>query len=89
VDAVGVEPVDPAKRGELDVLDDTVSKIVAATGVVADTIVVGSGAYGVAFDGTHIWVTNYGGDSVSKIVAATGAVTATIDVGNGPGGGGL
>jgi len=46
VDAVGVEPVDPAKRGELDVLDDTVSKIVAATGVVAATITVGNGPWG-------------------------------------------
>jgi len=69
VDAVGVEPVDPAKRGELDVLDDTVSKIVAATGVVAATITVGNGPWGVAFDGTHIWTANYLGDTVSKIVA--------------------
>ena len=67
MDAVGVEPVDPAKRGELDVLDDTVSKIVAATGVVADTIGVGDGPYAVAFDGTHIWVTNTNDDTVSKI----------------------
>jgi YVTN family beta-propeller protein len=66
--------------------DGTVSKIVAATGVVADTIAVGDAPRGVAFDGTHIWVTNDGGNTVSKIVAATGAVTATIDVGNGPGG---
>jgi len=47
--------------------DDTVSKIVAATGVVAATIGVGNGPMGVAFDGTHIWVTNSSDDTVSKI----------------------
>ena len=45
----------------------TVSKIVAATGVVAATIGGGDGPYGVAFDGTHIWVANYDDDTVSKI----------------------
>jgi len=44
-----------------------VSKIVAATGVIADTIAVGDSPYGVAFDGTHMWVTNYDDDTVSKI----------------------
>ena len=47
--------------------DDTVSKIVAATGVVAATIPVGNDPIGVAFDGTHIWVTNVLDDTVSKI----------------------
>jgi len=47
--------------------DGTVSKIVAATGVVAATIDVGNGPYGVAFDGTHIWTANNGDDTVSKI----------------------
>ncbi|MDG1878830.1 MAG: hypothetical protein P8I99_15610 [Acidimicrobiales bacterium] len=45
----------------------TVSKIVAATGVVTDTIAVGVAPFGVAFDGTHIWVTNYFDGTVSKI----------------------
>ena len=45
----------------------TVSKIVAATGVVAATISVGDAPQGVAFDGTYIWVTNGGDDTVSKI----------------------
>ena len=45
----------------------TVSKIVAATGVVAATIDVGNDPAGVAFDGTHIWVTNLNDDTVSKI----------------------
>jgi len=44
-----------------------VSKIVAATGVVAATIDVGDVPEGVAFDGTHMWVVNYGYDTVSKI----------------------
>ena len=46
---------------------DTVSKIVAATGAVADTIGVGDGPIGVAFDGTHIWTANNWDDTVSKI----------------------
>ena len=45
----------------------TVSKIVAATGVVAATIDVGNDPYGVAFDGTYIWVANFGDEAVSKI----------------------
>ena len=48
------------------------------------TVTVGDGPRGVAFDGTHIWVTNYNDDTVSKIVAATGAVADTIGVGDGP-----
>ncbi|MBT5850514.1 MAG: hypothetical protein HOH36_08780, partial [Acidimicrobiaceae bacterium] len=58
----------------------TVSKIVAATGVVAATIGVGDGPVGVAFDGTHIWTANYIDDTVSKIAAATGVVADTISV---------
>ena len=45
-----------------------------------ETVGVGDDPTGVAFDGTHIWVTNYNDDTVSKIVAATGAVAATITV---------
>ena len=56
----------------------------AATGVIADTIAVGDSPYGVAFDGTHIWVPNLNDDTVSKIVAATGVVAATIGVGDLP-----
>ena len=67
-------------------LDDTVSKIDAATGVVAAPIGVGNNPAEVAFDGTHMWVTNLSDGTVSKIVAASGAVTATITVGNNPSG---
>ncbi|MBT5850956.1 MAG: YncE family protein, partial [Acidimicrobiaceae bacterium] len=58
----------------------------AATGAVTATIDVGNALAGVAFDGTHIWVTNLIDGTVSKIVASTGAVTATITVGNNPSG---
>ena len=64
--------------------DGTVSKIDAASGVVAATITVGNSPSGVAFDGTHIWVANYADDTVSKIAAGTGVVAATITVGDGP-----
>ena len=40
--------------------------------------------HGVAFDGTHIWVTNNGGNDVTKIVAATGASAGTYLVGGYP-----
>ena len=45
----------------------TVSKIVAATGVVAAPIGVGDFPFGVGFDGTHIWVANFSDGTVSKI----------------------
>jgi YVTN family beta-propeller protein len=48
------------------------------------TIPVGNGPEGVAFDGTNIWVTNFGSDNVTRINPATGAVVATIAVGDGP-----
>ena len=48
------------------------------------TIAYGNNPWGVAFDGSHIWVANYAGDSVSKIDAVTGGVVATIAVGNSP-----
>ena len=51
---------------------------------VRTNIAVGNDLRGVAFDGTHIWVTNREDDTVSKIVAATGEVAATIDVGDSP-----
>lgn len=37
--------------------------------------------YGVAFDGTHIWVANFGNDTVQKIDIWTNTVSATIPVG--------
>ena len=48
------------------------------------TFSVGSTPYGVAFDGTNIWVANSGGNSVSKLLASTGAVVGTYPVGQNP-----
>ena len=42
----------------------------------------GANPYGVAFDGTSIWVSNSGGGSVTKLLASTGAVLGTFTVGN-------
>ena len=42
------------------------SKINPATGTKTDYLT-GLGPYGVAYDGTSIWVANYNADTVSKI----------------------
>jgi YVTN family beta-propeller protein len=42
------------------------------------TVTVGSGPFGVAFDGTYIWVANTSSNSVSKIDPSTNTVTATV-----------
>src|SRR4030067_2821452 len=42
------------------------------------TVTVGTSPRGVAFDGTHIWVTNYTSANVSKIDINTNTVVATI-----------
>jgi DNA-binding beta-propeller fold protein YncE len=46
-----------------------VTKVLASTGAVVGTYAVGSEPYGVAFDGTNIWVANSGSNSVTKIGA--------------------
>lgn len=60
----------------------------ASAAAVVKTIKVGRGALGVSSDGTHVWVTNYGGaesgDTVSEIDASTGTVVKTIKVGTDP-----
>ena len=48
------------------------------------TIPVGTNPQDIAFDGTHIWVSNYGGNSVSKIDILTNEVVATVPVGINP-----
>jgi hypothetical protein len=50
----------------------------ASAAAVVNTIPVGD-PYGVSSDGTHVWVTNYGG-TVSEIDASTGTVVNTIPV---------
>ncbi len=48
------------------------------------TFSVGMNPNGIAFDGTHIWVTNCSSNSVTELVAATGAVVNTVAVGTCP-----
>jgi YVTN family beta-propeller protein len=54
---------------------------ILATYTSADGI---STPYGLAFDGTHMWVANYGNDTVTKIDASTGNVVGSFPAG-GPG----
>lgn len=37
---------------------------------------------GIAFDGTHIWVTNYAGSSVTELDASDGAWVQTLTANN-------
>ena len=48
------------------------------------TVTVGNSPDGVAFDGSNIWVTNFGPGNVSKINPVTNTVTATVTVGINP-----
>ena len=59
------------------------SVIDPTTNTVTATINVGTAPHGMAFDGTNIYVTEYGDDTVSVIDPTTNTVTATIDVGTG------
>ena len=47
-----------------------------------------SDPYGVAFDGSHIWVANYGNDSVTELKASDGSFVQKLSSGsyvfNGP-----
>ncbi len=48
------------------------------------TVAVGSGPRGVAFDGTHVWVTATWADQVWKIDPTTNSVVTAVGVGDGP-----
>jgi DNA-binding beta-propeller fold protein YncE len=48
------------------------------------TYPVGSNPYGVAFDGSNIWVTNFGSNTVTKLLASGGALVGTYTVGSNP-----
>jgi YVTN family beta-propeller protein len=67
-------------------LSDWVRKVDPVTNTVTATVTVGSNPTAVAFDGTNIWVTNYGSGTVSKIDPVTDTVTATVTVGSNPNG---
>ena len=47
------------------------------------TVAVGDAPVGIAFDGTHIWVTNYNDNTVSRIDVSN-YVGADVDVGSSP-----
>ena len=53
---------------------------------IVQTVPVGTKPHSIAYNGSHIFVTNYGGNSVSKIDPLTGTVVATIAVGANPAG---
>ena len=63
--------------------DGTLSKLLASSGTALATITVGSGPFGVAFDGTNIWVANYADSTVTKVLASSGAVVGTYAAGTG------
>jgi YVTN family beta-propeller protein len=63
-------------------LSDWVRKVDPVTNTVTATVTVGSNPTAVAFDGTNIWVTNYGSGTVSKIDPVTNTVTATVPIAN-------
>jgi len=48
------------------------------------TFDVGDSPFGVCFDGTNIWVTNYGDDTVSKLLASDGSLVGTYATGDSP-----
>ena len=52
--------------------------------VVPATFPVGKQPYGMAFDGSYIWVANYASDTVSKLRPKDGAALGTFKVGRGP-----
>jgi YVTN family beta-propeller protein len=54
--------------------------------VPAATIAVGNNPSGIVFDGTQIWVANYGSNSLSKINTIKNELEATVPVGYGPSG---
>ena len=62
------------------------TEINASTGSVVNTITVGSDPFGIASDGTDVWVANYNDNTVSELDASTGSVIDTIPVGSGPAG---
>src|SRR5579864_3510288 len=48
------------------------------------TFTVGSNPTGIAFDGAHIWVTNFGDNTVSEMQANDGTLLGTFSVGTNP-----
>ena len=53
-------------------------------GTVLGTFGVGTGPWGVAFDGANIWVTNGGSNNVTKLRASDGMLLGTFNAGAAP-----
>lgn len=61
--------------------DNSVSKILASTGALVQTVAVGRQVQSLAFDGQNIWVTNPGPNSVTKIRASDGVILGFFESG--------
>jgi uncharacterized protein (TIGR03437 family) len=61
-------------------------RLKADTSVTIVSYSVGTQPFGVAFDGTNIWVTNYYDSTVTKLLASTGKTVGTYPVGINPSG---
>jgi YVTN family beta-propeller protein len=61
-----------------------VAEVAVNTCTILGTVGTGVNPIGVVFDGTYVWVSNYGSNSVTKINASTRAVVATYAVGSQP-----
>jgi len=64
--------------------DASVAEINASTGVVVQSVNVGSTPLGIATGGGYVWVANSGSGTVTQINQKTGTVVNTITVGYGP-----
>jgi YVTN family beta-propeller protein len=58
--------------------DNTLSKIVVATGAVSTPTTGLNEPGGIAFDGTNLWVADYGNNTVSEVRPSDGAVLHTV-----------
>lgn len=79
VAAVGIGPSDICFDGAnlwvTNFSSNSMTKITAQTGAVAQTVTVGTSPFGCCYDGTNVWTANYGTLTVSKVVASSGTVT--------------
>ncbi len=64
-------------------LDDTLLAL-THNGTIRINVPTGNSPTELAFDGAHIWVTNYEDGTVSGYAAASGALLATFPTGKGP-----
>ena len=60
------------------------TKLRARDGGAVGTYAVGAKPFGLAFDGTHLWVANGSGNSVTKLRVSDGGAVGTYAVGSGP-----